>query len=200
MGAAPSSALAIAVVPYAPDAKQEQLLLQLLAGANSVLQAAGCPLVGGHTGEGPEVSLGAMRCGCPAAAAAGGWLPHAGGWVVLVRHCVQVPCQVTLPWLHAHAPVQVPCQTTLALPCLHAHAGFCINGHAPRGSLLTKGGLQAGQVLLLTKPLGTGTIMAAAMRGMQPGSCPAAALHACGHSAECAGSHQTWQTAHLAAA
>ena len=34
---------------------------------------------------------------------------------------------------------------------------------------MTKGGLQAGQVLVLTKPLGTGTIMAAAMRGKARG-------------------------------
>ena len=34
-----------------------------------------------------------------------------------------------------------------------------------KDTFMAKGGMQAGQVLVLTKPLGTGTIMAAAMRG-----------------------------------
>ncbi len=44
------------------------------------------------------------------------------------------------------------------------HAGFSVSGIAKEGSLMSKGGMQAGQAIILTKPLGTGTIMAAAMR------------------------------------
>ena len=45
-----------------------------------------------------------------------------------------------------------------------ASAGFSVTGIAKEGSLMSKGAMQAGQALVLTKPLGTGTIMAAAMR------------------------------------
>ena len=43
-------------------------------------------------------------------------------------------------------------------------AGFSVTGTAKEGHLMSKGGMQTGQALVLTKPLGTGTIMAAAMR------------------------------------
>ncbi len=35
-------------------------------------------------------------------------------------------------------------------------AGFSVYGSAPRGELLSKAGLQSGQALILTKPVGTG--------------------------------------------
>ncbi len=99
MGAEPQSALAIATLPYAPDAKQEETLFQLLAGAVKVLQSAGASLVGGHTTEGDKLAFG--------------------------------------------------------LTC---------NGFAAPDQLLRKRGLRPGQVLILTKPLGTGTLFAADMQ------------------------------------
>lgn len=44
------------------------------------------------------------------------------------------------------------------------HPGFAINGSAPGNTLTTSGALRAGDALVLTKPLGTGMIFAAAMR------------------------------------
>ena len=100
MGGEPQSALAIATVPYGLEAKVEADLSALLLGANEVLREAGCALVGGHTSEGAELSL-----------------------------------------------------------------GFSVNGLVARAAALRKGGLKPGDALILTKPIGTGTILAADMRG-----------------------------------
>jgi selenide,water dikinase len=43
--------------------------------------------------------------------------------------------------------------------------GFALTGLVARGAALRKGGLVAGDVLILTKPLGTGALLAADMRG-----------------------------------
>ncbi|MBI4780586.1 MAG: selenide, water dikinase SelD [Oscillatoriophycideae cyanobacterium NC_groundwater_1537_Pr4_S-0.65um_50_18] len=58
MGATPQSALAIATLPFAAEAKQAERLYQLLSGATQVLHQAGAPLTGGHTTEGTELALG----------------------------------------------------------------------------------------------------------------------------------------------
>ena len=58
MGAQAQTALALAVVPFGLDSKMEEELFQMLSGAIPILQAAGCTLVGGHTCEGQEASLG----------------------------------------------------------------------------------------------------------------------------------------------
>ena len=58
MGAVPTSALAIATVPLMAEAMMEEELYVLLKGAVDVLNADGVPLVGGHSSEGSELSLG----------------------------------------------------------------------------------------------------------------------------------------------
>ena len=57
-----------------------------------------------------------------------------------------------------------------------ASFGLSVNGIAERGALLSKGGLQVGDALLLTKPLGTGVVFAADMRAEAPAVAVAAAL------------------------
>ncbi|MBX9605502.1 MAG: selenide, water dikinase SelD, partial [Gammaproteobacteria bacterium] len=58
MGATPHTALALVTLPLAAPRKMQEDLTQLLAGAREVLDAAGAALVGGHTAEGLELSLG----------------------------------------------------------------------------------------------------------------------------------------------
>lgn len=104
MGAEPQSALAIATIPFGAEAKMEEDLYQLLAGALMVLEAHGAVLAGGHTAEGPELAF-----------------------------------------------------------------GLAATGLADPAKLLRKGGARPGDALLLTKPLGTGTLFAADMRGKARG-------------------------------
>ena len=98
MGAEAQSATAIATVPPGLESKVEDTVFQMMSGAVSVLNEAGCALVGGHTGEGSELAL-----------------------------------------------------------------GFAINGLIDEklAGVLTKGGMRPGDVLILTKPIGTGTLFAA---------------------------------------
>ena len=58
MGATPTSAMAIATVPLMTEAMMEEELYGLLKGAVDVLNGDGVPLVGGHSSEGSELSLG----------------------------------------------------------------------------------------------------------------------------------------------
>ena len=58
MGAVPQSALAIAGIPFAASRKSEDLLRQMLLGANDMFRGAETNLAGGHTSECPELALG----------------------------------------------------------------------------------------------------------------------------------------------
>ncbi|MGE4049357.1 MAG: selenide, water dikinase SelD, partial [Acetobacteraceae bacterium] len=101
MGARPWTALAVAAIPYAAGAKMRAELSAMLQGATEVLAADGCTLVGGHSGEAEEASL-----------------------------------------------------------------GFAVTGLASPDHLLRKSGLRPGDILILTKPLGTGLVLAGHMRGL----------------------------------
>jgi selenide,water dikinase len=98
MGGEAQSATAIATVPPGLESKVEDVVFQMMSGAVSVLNEAGCALVGGHTGEGAELAL-----------------------------------------------------------------GFAINGLIDESlsGVMRKGGMRCGDVLILTKPIGTGTLFAA---------------------------------------
>lgn len=99
MAATPAFALALVTVPVMADAMMEEDLYQLMAGALAVFTEHGVDLVGGHSAEGAELSL-----------------------------------------------------------------GFAVHGYLS-GPALEKGGMLPGQRLVLTKPVGTGTLLAGAMRG-----------------------------------
>lgn len=58
MGATSHSVLAIATIPYGNNKQQEEILYQLLSGAMLALAESKTFLVGGHTTEGTELSLG----------------------------------------------------------------------------------------------------------------------------------------------
>jgi selenide, water dikinase len=96
MGAAPQVALAQITLPPLSPKLQAETLRQIMAGATEVITAAGADLVGGHTSQGAELTI-----------------------------------------------------------------GFTITGLASRA--ITKAGATPGNVLILTKPIGSGTILAAEM-------------------------------------
>ncbi len=71
--------------------------------------------------------------------------------------------------------------------------GFAVSGLVRRDRVLRKGGLQAGQMLVLTKPVGTGTLFAADMRGEAKGrwidGAIAAMIQPSRAAAQCMGRH-----------
>jgi selenide,water dikinase len=63
MGGLPRTALVWAQVPYAGEQQMEDDLYQLMAGAVTVLDESGASLVGGHSGEGAELTVGVALTG-----------------------------------------------------------------------------------------------------------------------------------------
>ena len=104
MGAEPQTAMTIATLPVWPEKKLIEELRQMLLGALRVFEADGAALVGGHTSEGRELSL-----------------------------------------------------------------GFSVTGLIDRDQALRKTTLREGDRLILTKPLGTGSVLAADMRAKARG-------------------------------
>jgi selenide,water dikinase len=111
MGARPWTALAIAAIPYASGTKMRAELGAMMQGATRVLAADGCALVGGHSGEAAEASL-----------------------------------------------------------------GFSVTGLVEPARILRKAGLTPGNLLVLTKPVGTGIVLAGHMRGLARSSWLQAAI------------------------
>ena len=96
--------LALCVIPFGPEIKVEESLVQMLAGMCSFLKEENCSLVGGHTSEGGDNAV-----------------------------------------------------------------GLAVNGVVEEGKELRKGPPKDGDSLILTKPLGTGAILAADMRASATG-------------------------------
>ncbi len=111
IGAEAQTAMTIVTLPLWRERKLAEELRQMLAGALEVFAAEGAALVGGHTSEGAELSL-----------------------------------------------------------------GFSVTGLIDRDCALLKRGMQAGDVLILTKAIGTGAIFAADMRARAKGVWVDAAL------------------------
>lgn len=99
VGASPWAALAMVTLPAGRPRQQEDLLFQVLSGSLTEFRTMGATLVGGHTIEGPHLTV-----------------------------------------------------------------GFTVLGTQGGRPLRTKAGLRAGDQLVLTKPLGTGVLLAAHMQ------------------------------------
>lgn len=86
LGAKPLAALALVTLPVGSQRRQEELLLEILAGSLCELRAMGATLVGGHTIEGPRLTVGftvlADQGDAPARTKAS---LRAGDWLVLTK-------------------------------------------------------------------------------------------------------------------
>lgn len=164
MGATPHSATAIATVPPGLERKVEELLRQMMAGAVEVLNAAGCALVGGHTGEGRELALGF---------AINGLIED------VIDDVIEEVAEGVIDDVgaDASAPPSGPESKSHGKPS------------AKRGGALRKSGMQAGDLLILTKPIGTGTLLAAHARGQARGRWIDAALDCMTLSNQAAAQH-----------
>lgn len=98
MGGIPHSALVTAVIPYSSEPIMQETLLHLMQGILKTLNDENTAVIGGHSGEGPEMAI-----------------------------------------------------------------GLTVNGTLPSSKALTKYGLIPGDSLILTKPIGSGILLAANM-------------------------------------
>ena len=101
IGGKPLAALAIATIPFGSTRRQEEVLYQTLAGSMHEFRKMDCSLVGGHTIEGPTLTI-----------------------------------------------------------------GFTVLADQGDGPPLTKGRLESGDRLILSKPLGSGILLAAHMQAL----------------------------------
>jgi selenide,water dikinase len=140
MNGEPVSALALCVLPYGPEEKVENSLVQMLAGCLFVLQREGCSLVGGHTSEGTECAMGLAVTGVGHPDK----IFHKG---LSARHLNNNSKAIT-------TQIDDNTSNTNISP---------YDDNSTDGDSITNNS-NLGQVLVLTKGLGTGTIMAAHMR------------------------------------
>ncbi len=110
MGAAPQAAVAQIVIPRMSPALAERTLREIMSAASEVITAAGAAVVGGHSSQGSEMTI-----------------------------------------------------------------GFSITGLC-EAEAITLAGARPGDDLVVTKPIGTGTVLAAEMEGRADGEVVAAAL------------------------
>ncbi len=104
MGGTPHSALVTAIIPFSIAPIMQETLLHLMQGVLKTLNDENTTLIGGHSGEGPEMAI-----------------------------------------------------------------GLTVNGILFSGKALTKSGLMPGDCLILTKPIGSGVLLAANMAARCPG-------------------------------
>jgi selenide,water dikinase len=142
MNGEPVSALALCVLPYGPEDKVENSLVQMLAGCLFVLKREGCSLVGGHTSEGTECAMGLAVTG--------------------VGHPDKI--------FHKGLSSRHLSKNGKAIKTIKIDDDSSKTNINPQGVTSSNGDISIsnngnlGQVLVLTKGLGTGTIMAAHMR------------------------------------
>jgi selenide, water dikinase len=134
----------------------ESLLVQVMAGACKTLGEAGCALVGGHTSEGAELALGFAIEGVAKLEdmLVSGTELERGGTTV------REGAQVEKKGLTSGGSV-VDSGRTAMIQWLREESVLTGESHG----MQRKGGLRAGDALVLTKGVGTGAIFAADMRG-----------------------------------
>lgn len=144
MGAAPQTALSIAVVPYGSERQMAETLALTLQGALKALNEAGAALVGGHASEGEALSLGFAVNGLAdqeRLLRKGGLRP--GDQLLLTQplgvgalFAADMRCQAKGPWIAAALASMAQSQGPAA-DCLLAHGatactdvtGFGLLGH-----------------------------------------------------------------------